>query len=172
SREEGRRRRGRRAACRTGGAKAHRRAHEDDRRAAEAQRSRNHGSVSAHHDTAAAPIDAPEDVARSVAIILDGNARWARQRGLPIAEGHRAGTKALRRTVEAAIDLGIESLTVYAFSTENWNRPPDEVELLMEILTETIERELPDLVTPVIHTRIMCADGRTEAHSELWLLRR
>jgi undecaprenyl diphosphate synthase len=55
------------------------------------------------------------DVARSVAIIMDGNARWARRRGLPIAAGHRAGTKALRRTVEAAIDLGVESLAGYAF---------------------------------------------------------
>jgi undecaprenyl diphosphate synthase len=111
--------------------------------------------VSAHHETAAAPVDAPEDVARSVAIILDGNARWARQRGLPIAEGHRAGTKALRRTVEAAIDLGIESLTVYAFSTENWNRPPDEVDALMEIFEETIERELPDLCKQGVRTRFI-----------------
>jgi undecaprenyl diphosphate synthase len=111
--------------------------------------------VSTHHETAPAPIDAPEDVARSVAIILDGNARWARQRGLPIAEGHRAGTKALRRTVEAAIDLGIESLTVYAFSTENWNRPPDEVDALMEIFEETIERELPDLCKQGVRTRFI-----------------
>ena len=57
------------------------------------------------------------DVAHAVAIIMDGNARWARKRGLPIAAGHRAGTKALRRTVEAAIDLGVDSLAVYAFST-------------------------------------------------------
>ena len=64
---------------------------------------------------------------------MDGNGRWARRRGLPVAAGHRAGTRALRRTVEAAIDLGVESLTVYAFSTENWSRPPDEVDALMEI---------------------------------------
>ncbi len=95
------------------------------------------------------------DVARAVAIIMDGNARWARKRGLPIAAGHRAGTKALRRTVEAAIDLGVESLAVYAFSTENWNRPPEEVELLMEIFTETIERELPDLVRQGVRTRFI-----------------
>jgi undecaprenyl diphosphate synthase len=95
------------------------------------------------------------DVAHAVAIIMDGNARWARRRGLPIAAGHRAGTKALRRTVEAAIDLGVESLAVYAFSTENWNRPPDEVELLMEIFTETIERELPDLVRQGVRTRFI-----------------
>src|SRR3712207_823883 len=84
-------------------------------------------------------------VARSVAIIMDGNGRWARRRGLPVAAGHRAGTRALRRTVEGAIDLGVESLCVYAFSTENWSRPADEVEALMEIFVETIERELPDL---------------------------
>jgi len=95
------------------------------------------------------------DVVRSVAIIMDGNARWARRRGLPIAAGHRAGTKALRRTVEAAIDLSVESLAVYAFSTENWSRPPDEVELLMEIFTETIERELPDLVRQGVRTRFV-----------------
>jgi len=83
--------------------------------------------------------------ARSVAIILDGNARWAEQRGLSIAEGHRAGTRAVRRTVEAAIDLGIRSLALYAFSTENWARPPAEVEALMAIFDETIDRELPDL---------------------------
>ena len=75
------------------------------------------------------PAHEPElpESARAVAIIMDGNARWARKRGLPIAAGHRAGTKALRRTVEAAIDLGVDSLAVYAFSTENWNRPPDEI---------------------------------------------
>jgi undecaprenyl diphosphate synthase len=103
------------------------------------------------------PAREPElpDVARSVAIIMDGNARWARRRRLPIAAGHRAGTKALRRTVEAAIDLRVESLAVYAFSTENWNRPPDEVELLMEIFTETIERELPDLVRQGVRTRFI-----------------
>ena len=66
--------------------------------------------------------------ARNVAIIMDGNGRWAAARGLPVADGHREGARALRRTVEAAIDLGVESLAVYAFSTENWARPADEVE--------------------------------------------
>ena len=103
------------------------------------------------------------DVAHAVAIIMDGNARWARKRGLPIAAGHRAGTKALRRTVEAAIDLGVDSLTVYAFSTENWNRPPDEVKLLMEIFTETIERELPDLVRQGVRTRFIGRRDRAPA---------
>jgi undecaprenyl diphosphate synthase len=93
--------------------------------------------------------------ARSVAIIMDGNGRWAAKRGLPVAEGHRAGTRALRRTVEAAIDLGVESLAVYAFSTENWSRPEGEVESLMDIFGETIERELPDLVRQGVRTRFI-----------------
>ncbi len=86
---------------------------------------------------------------------MDGNGRWAERRGLPVAEGHREGTKALRRTVEAAIDLGLETLVVYAFSTENWSRPETEVESLMEIFGETIERELPDLARQGVRTRFM-----------------
>ncbi|HEU5280164.1 MAG TPA: polyprenyl diphosphate synthase [Gaiellaceae bacterium] len=111
------------------------------------------------------PAREPElpDAAHAVAIIMDGNARWARKRGLPIAAGHRAGTKALRRTVEAAIDLGVDSLAVYAFSTENWNRPTDEVQLLMEIFTETIERELPDLVRQGVRTRFIGRRDRAPA---------
>jgi undecaprenyl diphosphate synthase len=106
-------------------------------------------------NTRPAPEPDLPDVAHAVAIIMDGNARWAHKRRLPIAAGHRAGTKALRKTVEAAIDLGVESLAVYAFSTENWNRPQQEVELLMEIFTETIERELPDLVRQGVRTRFI-----------------
>src|ERR671937_965646 len=113
----------------------------------------------------ARPAREPElpDVAHAVAIIMDGNARWARKRGLPIAAGHRAGTKALRRTVEAAIDLGVESLAVYAFSTENWTRPQDEVEALMEIFAETIERELPDLAKEGVRTRFVGRRDRAPA---------
>jgi undecaprenyl diphosphate synthase len=103
----------------------------------------------------AAPEPELPEVARSVAIIMDGNSRWARRRSLPTAAGHRAGTRALRKTVEAAIDLGVESLAVYAFSTENWSRPPDEVEALMEIFGETIERELPDLARQGVRTRFV-----------------
>jgi undecaprenyl diphosphate synthase len=98
---------------------------------------------------------AQEDSARTVAIIMDGNGRWAERRGLPVAEGHRAGTKALRRTVEAAIDLSVETLIVYAFSTENWSRPEGEVEDLMEIFGETIERELPDLARQGVRARFL-----------------
>ena len=86
---------------------------------------------------------------------MDGNGRWAERLGLPVADGHREGTRALRRTVEAAINLGVESLAVYAFSTENWARPVDEVEDLMEIFGETIERELPDLARQGVRTRFV-----------------
>ncbi len=107
----------------------------------------------------------PGDIPRSVAIILDGNGRWAEKRGLPVEAGHREGTRALRRTVEAAIDLGLESLTVYAFSTENWLRPPPEVDSLMEIFRETIDRELPDLAEQGVRTRFI--GRRDRASGEL-----
>ncbi len=98
-----------------------------------------------------------------MAIILDGNGRWAAKRGLPVEAGHREGTRALRRTVEAAIDLGIDSLTVYAFSTENWLRPPAEVDSLMDIFRETIDRELPDLAKQGVRTRFI---GRRDRASD------
>ena len=100
-----------------------------------------------------APADRDPGTARSVAIIMDGNGRWAAAHGLSVAEGHREGARALRRTVEAAIDLDIASLAVYAFSTENWARPADEVESIMELLDETIDRELPDLAKQGVRTR-------------------
>jgi undecaprenyl diphosphate synthase len=108
-------------------------------------------SQSASHG--ASSDDAGE--ARSVAIIMDGNGRWATAHDVSVAEGHRAGARALRRTVEAAIDLGVGSLAVYAFSTENWARPHDEVESLMELMEETIERELPDLAAQGVRTRFV-----------------
>jgi undecaprenyl diphosphate synthase len=80
-----------------------------------------------------------------------------------VEAGHREGTRALRRTVEAAIDLGIESLTVYAFSTENWLRPPAEVDSLMEIFHETIDRELPDLAKQGVRTRFIGRRDRAPA---------
>jgi undecaprenyl diphosphate synthase len=94
---------------------------------------------------------------------MDGNGRWAAARGVPVAEGHREGARALRRTVEAAIDLGIESLAVYAFSTENWARPPDEVESIIELLDETIDRELPDLAKQGVRTRFFGRRDRVPA---------
>jgi undecaprenyl diphosphate synthase len=102
----------------------------------------------------AAEIDLPE-VAGSVAIIMDGNGRWAKRRRLPTAAGHRAGARAVRRIVEAAVELGIHDLSVFAFSTENWSRPKEEVDALMEIFAETIERELPDLAEQGVRVRFI-----------------
>jgi undecaprenyl diphosphate synthase len=85
------------------------------------------------------------DRPRFVAIIMDGNARWATERGLPILEGHREGARTLKRTVRDARELGIVELTAYAFSTENWSRPRPEVEGLMELFAELIESEVPEL---------------------------
>jgi undecaprenyl diphosphate synthase len=82
---------------------------------------------------------------RHVAIIMDGNGRWARRRGLPRLMGHRAGTENIRRIVHACVENGVKYLTVYAFSTENWNRPSGEVQGLMRILAEVIEKETPEL---------------------------
>jgi undecaprenyl diphosphate synthase len=93
---------------------------------------------------------------------MDGNGRWAEGRGLPVEAGHREGTRALRRTVEAAIDLGVSALVVYAFSTENWARPDTEVADLMEILSETIDRELPDLAEQGVRTRFLGRRDRVE----------
>jgi undecaprenyl diphosphate synthase len=103
------------------------------------------------------------EVAETVAIIMDGNGRWARRRGLPPAAGHRAGTTALRRTVEAGIDVGIRHLVVYAFSTENWSRPQEEVDALMEIFADTIERELPDLAAQGVRVRFIGRRDRAPA---------
>jgi undecaprenyl diphosphate synthase len=84
-------------------------------------------------------------IPKHVAIIMDGNGRWAKQRGLPRSEGHRQGTENLRRLIRAAVEFNIEILTIYAFSTENWNRPRREVQLLMRILEMVIDRELEEL---------------------------
>jgi undecaprenyl diphosphate synthase len=87
----------------------------------------------------------PEIIPTHVAIIMDGNGRWALSRGLPRLAGHRAGTENLRRVIEASIEFGIQYLTIYAFSTENWERPRQEVRGLMKIFEDVIERELQEL---------------------------
>jgi phosphatidate cytidylyltransferase len=102
-----------------------------------------------------APEPALPEVAQSVAIILDGNGRWAKRRRLPTAAGHRAGARTVRRIVEASIEIGIHDLAVFAFSTENWSRSEEEVDALMEIFAETIERELPDLAEQGVRVRFI-----------------
>ncbi|KLU63296.1 ditrans,polycis-undecaprenyl-diphosphate synthase ((2E,6E)-farnesyl-diphosphate specific) [Peptococcaceae bacterium CEB3] len=84
-------------------------------------------------------------IPRHIAIIMDGNGRWAIRRGLPRSLGHKAGVEALRGVVKACSRLGVEYLTVYAFSTENWRRPKEEVGILMSLLTEYLRRELQEL---------------------------
>jgi undecaprenyl diphosphate synthase len=111
--------------------------------------------VSSFPGTDVSPEEQLPEVAHAVAIIMDGNGRWATAHGVSVTEGHRAGSRALRPVVEAAIDLGIESLAVYAFSTENWSRSPEETGALMEIFGETIERELPDLVAQGVRARFL-----------------
>ena len=91
------------------------------------------------------PIENLEHLPTHIAIIMDGNGRWAKKRGLPRLAGHRAGTENLRRVIRACVEFGIKYLTIYAFSTENWGRPNDEVEGLMQILEEVIDEELQEL---------------------------
>ena len=87
----------------------------------------------------------PEKIPTHIAIIMDGNGRWARKRGLPRLAGHRAGTENLRGIIEACVEFGVKYLTIYAFSTENWGRPADEVEGLMNIFDDVFDRELNEL---------------------------
>ena len=97
--------------------------------------------------------------ARYVAIITDGNGRWAQKRGLPVIEGHRAGADAVKARLRDAAELGIEELTVFSFSTENWARPADEVEALMRMFGERIDAETPELHEEGVRMRFL---GRHE----------
>jgi undecaprenyl diphosphate synthase len=85
-------------------------------------------------------------IPRHVAIIMDGNGRWARERGLPRTEGHRAGAETVRRVTEACTEVGVEFLTLYAFSAENWKRPAREVAALMKLLEQFLRRKTPEMM--------------------------
>jgi undecaprenyl diphosphate synthase len=98
-----------------------------------------------------------------VAIITDGNGRWAQNQGLPVVEGHRAGADTVKARLRDAVELGIEELTVYSFSTENWSRPPEEVEGLMRMFGERLESETPELDVEGVRMRFI---GRREGVSE------
>ena len=91
------------------------------------------------------PTGQAQAIPQHVAIIMDGNGRWAKKRGLPRLAGHQAGTENLRRIIRACVELGVRYLTIYAFSTENWGRPREEVEGLLKILESVIEKELREL---------------------------
>ncbi len=96
---------------------------------------------------------------RYLAVIMDGNGRWARRRHLPVAAGHRAGAKALRRLIEHALDRDLLEVTVYSFSSENWRRPADEVAALMALFIEQIESEVPEVQSRGVRVRFL---GRRE----------
>lgn len=100
-----------------------------------------------------------ESVPAHVAVIMDGNGRWARRRGLPRIAGHRAGVKAVRELITSCLELGIRYLTIFSFSSENWSRPPEEVSGLMELFAEVLEREVAQLRTEGVHLRVL---GRLE----------
>lgn len=100
-------------------------------------------------------IPAISDLPRHVAVIMDGNGRWAKQRKLPRVAGHTKGVARVREIVEACVRLGIEHLTLFAFSSENWRRPPDEVSKLMELFMQALEREVTRLHRNGIRLRII-----------------
>jgi undecaprenyl diphosphate synthase len=121
---------------------------------------------------------------RYVAIITDGNGRWAAERGLPPIEGHRAGADVVKARLRDAVELGVEELTVFSFSTENWSRPPDEVEGLMRMFGERIDAETPELhdegvrmrfigrrdgVSPELVERMEWAERLTDANRRITL---
>ena len=128
---------------------------------------------------ASAPQAAGSDVVpRHVAVIMDGNGRWAAQRSLPRAAGHRAGVRAVRTTIEESVRNGVASLTLFAFSSENWQRPAGEVGLLMQLFLESLDREVAELdsngvrirfigdrarLAPALVERMSAAEARTAA---------
>src|SRR5918993_2746521 len=104
------------------------------------------------------PLTAPQmpyEAPRHVAIIMDGNGRWAAARGLPRTEGHRRGVEALRATVRAAGEMGIQVLTIFSFSSENWSRPPAEVRDLMGLLRRFIRHDLAELHRNNVRVRVI-----------------
>ena len=126
----------------------------------------------------------PEKTPQHVAIIMDGNGRWALSRGKPRLAGHRAGTENLRRIIRASVEFGVRYLTIYAFSTENWGRPPAEVKGLMHIFENVIDQELEELheegvqlrhigrlekLTPKLHKKVLEAIDLTKDNSRLVL---
>jgi undecaprenyl diphosphate synthase len=127
------------------------------RRAAGHQEMTMPGMISSETTLEAAPGRA--DAPTHVGVIMDGNGRWAASRGLPRIEGHRRGVEALRGTVRAAIDFGLDYLTVYSFSMENWNRPVEEVADLMGLLKRFIRHDLGDLHKAGVKVKVIGARG-------------
>lgn len=115
------------------------------------------------------PLLPPERIPKHVAIIMDGNGRWAKARGLPRTEGHRQGKENLRRILEACVEFGVEILTIYAFSTENWERPPAEVNVLMTILELVLDQEVKKLHKNGVQVRHI---GKMDEHVSKQLQRK
>jgi undecaprenyl diphosphate synthase len=111
-----------------------------------------------------------EKLPRHIAVIMDGNGRWAKERGMPRVFGHRNGVKAVREVTEACTELGVGYLTLYAFSTENWNRPDDEVSALMALLVDTIKSEVKTLNENGVRLRAIGDMGRLPEKSRKALL--
>lgn len=126
----------------------------------------------------------PRTIPQHIAIIMDGNGRWAKKRGLPRLAGHKAGTENLRRIIKACVEFGVEYLTIYAFSTENWGRPREEVDGLMRIVEDVIEKELAELdeqgvqlrhlgkldqLSPNLQKKVLTAVEKTRHNSRLVL---
>lgn len=109
-------------------------------------------------------------IPRHVAIIMDGNGRWANLKGQPRSAGHAEGVTAVHRATEFSSDLGIEYLTLYAFSTENWNRPQEEVDTLMELIGWAIEQELPELMANNVRIRLIGDIARIPESARIRLL--
>lgn len=131
------------------------------------------------------PAKPPATVPRHVAVIMDGNGRWAKSRVLPRHIGHRAGVKSVRATVEGCAKRGVEVLTLFAFSSENWKRPQEEVGRLMNLFLEALDREIAELhsngirvrfigeltsLAPSLHERMRVAEERTAANTRLTLI--
>jgi len=130
------------------------------------------------------PQELTRQIPRHVAIIMDGNGRWALKRRLPRLAGHKAGTENLRRIIKACVEFGISYLTIYAFSTENWGRPREEVQGLMRILEDVIDKELSELndqgvqirhlgrldqLAPALQEKVMDAVDTTRSNTQLVL---
>lgn len=105
----------------------------------------------------------PAKIPQHIAVIMDGNGRWAKQRGLPRIAGHKEGAESLRAVLKACAEFGVKYLTVYAFSTENWSRPQEEVDFLMNLFSVTIDREIDELMKNKVRVRFL---GRLDKFSD------
>lgn len=117
-----------------------------------------------NQDSTEVPLDLT-NIPSHIAIIMDGNGRWAKKRGLPRIAGHREGTKVIKKIVKKANELGVSILTLYAFSTENWKRPKDEVDFLLKLPESFLNTYLPELIEENVQVRIMGEKSNLPAHT-------